>query len=292
MKKPRLLCTVGLTGLFLFGCQELDVQPNLRGDASFKTNTMSARSASATGTAKAGVADVIDFEGLEKGAIVSEVSTRGGAGAVIVWGHNPDFAGQNAAMIFYSATPQGGTVDLGTPNEDFGGPGIGDGGAKGSPYANQHALGNLLIVTQDFDADDPDDADAKGSMITFDFSQLETVIVSSLDIIDIEEDGATVTFYDADGNRIGNVFELPEIGDNGVHTYSFGGGVSGVVKMEVMVNGSAAIDNVRIRRKCNNGWGNGEDCAPGNSLANQPKFEDPNTGPSPCNSPRCSGGDR
>jgi hypothetical protein len=42
----------------------------------------------------------------------------------------------------------------------------------------------------------------------------------------------------------------------------------------------------------NNGWGNGEDFAPGNSLANQPKFEDPNTGPSPSNSPRSGGGDR
>lgn len=42
----------------------------------------------------------------------------------------------------------------------------------------------------------------------------------------------------------------------------------------------------------NNGWGNGEDLAPGNSLSNQPKFEDPNTGPSPSNSPRSGGGDR
>ena len=46
------------------------------------------------------------------------------------------------------------------------------------------------------------------------------------------------------------------------------------------------------KEKCNNGWGNGENCAPGNSLANQPKFEDPNTGPSPSNSPASGGGDR
>lgn len=43
---------------------------------------------------------------------------------------------------------------------------------------------------------------------------------------------------------------------------------------------------------CNNGWGNGEDCAPGNSLEHQPKFEDPNTGPSPSNSPASGGGNR
>ena len=44
--------------------------------------------------------------------------------------------------------------------------------------------------------------------------------------------------------------------------------------------------------KGNNGWGNGEDLAPGNSLKNQPKFEDPNTGLSPSKSPRSGGGDR
>ena len=42
----------------------------------------------------------------------------------------------------------------------------------------------------------------------------------------------------------------------------------------------------------NNGWGNGENFAPGNSLDHQPKFEDPNTGPTPCHGPNCSGGDR
>lgn len=45
-------------------------------------------------------------------------------------------------------------------------------------------------------------------------------------------------------------------------------------------------------RRGNNGWGNGEDLAPGNSLAHQPKFEDPNTGPTPSRSPRSGGGDR
>jgi hypothetical protein len=47
-----------------------------------------------------------------------------------------------------------------------------------------------------------------------------------------------------------------------------------------------------VPAKCNNGWGNGENCAPGNSLEHQPKFEDPDTGPSPSNSPASGGGDR
>jgi hypothetical protein len=43
---------------------------------------------------------------------------------------------------------------------------------------------------------------------------------------------------------------------------------------------------------CNNGWGNGEDCSPGMSGEHQPKFDDPNTGPSPANSPASADGDR
>jgi len=42
----------------------------------------------------------------------------------------------------------------------------------------------------------------------------------------------------------------------------------------------------------NNGWGNGENFAPGNSLAHQPKFESPNTGPTPSHSPSSGGGNR
>ena len=44
--------------------------------------------------------------------------------------------------------------------------------------------------------------------------------------------------------------------------------------------------------KGNNGWGNGEDASPGRSGEAQPKFDDPNTGPSPSNSPRSGPGNR
>ena len=42
----------------------------------------------------------------------------------------------------------------------------------------------------------------------------------------------------------------------------------------------------------NNGWGNGEDTAPGSSVEAQPGFEDPNTGASPSSSPESADGDR
>ena len=46
------------------------------------------------------------------------------------------------------------------------------------------------------------------------------------------------------------------------------------------------------RPKGNNGWGNGEDASPGRSGEAQPKFDDPNTGPTPSNSPASGGGNR
>ena len=111
----------------------------------------------------------MDFEGLTEGEIVSEVSTGSGVsgdlkGTVGVFGFNPSFGvGTNAAVVYDSACPPGGTpadcsgedVDLGTPNEDFGGPGVdGDGdsstgGEVGSPFQNDAALFNVLIVGED-----------------------------------------------------------------------------------------------------------------------------------------------
>ena len=65
------------------------------------------------------------------------------------------------------------------------------------------------------------------------------------------------------------------------------------LKMEELnLVAGAGCDEGGTKGKCNNGWGNGESCAPGNSLEHQPKFEDPNTGPTPSNSPCSGGGDR
>jgi hypothetical protein len=65
-----------------------------------------------------------------------------------------------------------------------------------------------------------------------------------------------------------------------------------MIKAALNFGASEALACVRGGPKGNNGWGNGENIAPGNSLANQPKFEDPNTGTSPSRSPRSGGGDR
>jgi hypothetical protein len=236
---------MALVGLFLFSCQELEIQPDLKEDASSLTVSEKENSFSSTRTTS-GSTDVIDFESYQAGTILSEVTSQNGAGPVKVYGHNPKFPDRNAAMIFDSANPTGNDFDLGTPHQDFGGPGIGTGGQKGSNYENNTALGKVLIITEDFDTTDPDDADLDGSYYSFDFSALGAVTIYSMHIMDVErsENAATVTFYDKNGDQIGSSFTLPRTGNNGVHNYLFGEGVFGVAKMMANMNGSGAIDNI------------------------------------------------
>ena len=89
--------------------------------------------------------EVIDFEDLVEGEIVSEVYGHRGTGPIFVEGTNPSFApGTNAAVIFDSSCAPGGVpadcsgndTDLGTPNQNFGGPGVGSGGSEGSSFEN------------------------------------------------------------------------------------------------------------------------------------------------------------
>ncbi len=211
----------------------------------------------------------IDFEGLPEGTVVDEVSEGAGAsgglnGTVGIFGFNPLFGvGTNAAVIFDSSCPPGGIandcsgedVDLGTPNEDFGGPGVGVGGQTGAPYQNTTALGNLVIVAEDLvDAggdglvDDPDDADLRGQFVEFDFSTVKgpgRVTVNDLTYVDNDEGefGAQVEFY-GPGTLNPSIIGLTAVGDNGVNTIT--PGIEGVTHMRVVLNGSGAVEGATI----------------------------------------------
>jgi len=82
---------------------------------------------------------------------------------IVVW-NTMAMTSQGYPAAFNSSQPTGGDWDLGTPNQDFGGPGIGGGGGFGQPGANMASLGNLLIAAENtIDAnndgllDSPDD---------------------------------------------------------------------------------------------------------------------------------------
>lgn len=241
MKASKPLILSSLIAISLLGCTELELTPKMD-----KALPLSATTSTDLMTLNAMATDVIDFEAYARGTILSEVYGKNGAGPIAVTGRNPLTPIPNAAMIFDSSAPTGGDPDLGTPNQDFGGPGIGTGGESGSPYQNSTALGKLLIITEDFDSNDPDDADLRGGKFTLNFSALDNVTIYSMHILDVEavEAAATVAFYDAGNTMIGSIFTLPKTGNNGVYNFLFGQGVPGVVKMVVTINGSGAIDNI------------------------------------------------
>ncbi len=152
----------------------------------------------------------------------------------------------NPAMIFDTRDPTGGDYDLGTPNEDFGGPGIGSGGGLGSPGANTRDLGFVLIISEDGDQLDPDDNAAGGTLI---FTFTHPVRIDQVGILDIDEGMAgTVTAFDAGGANIGAVSMAGSLGNNSVQTVNVG--AAGVRRLEVYFPGSGAVTDLVFCADC------------------------------------------
>lgn len=203
-----------------------------------------------------GQTQALDMEGLPAGTIVDQLFGEQGLGPVRIKGTNPALGGVfNAAVIFDSSNPTGGDTDLGTPNEDFGGPGIGDGGSAGQPFQNDKALGKLLIVAgnlTDADADglvdNPDDANVQGNRLILNFGGVPggTVRVDAITLVDVEVDEPRVQaeLYTSAGALI-VTFTLEAVGDNGVGTFSLGP-TPDVARMEIVLNGSGAIADIFV----------------------------------------------
>ena len=156
------------------------------------------------------------------------------------------------AMIFDSANPSGGDLDLGTANEDFGGPGVGAGGEAGQPGENNTAFGKVLIISEDGDSSDPDD-DASGGTIYFNFDS--DVEIVSLAVLDIENNVSFVRTYDAADNVLSTTMML-NLGNNSAQTLNIN--TDGVRRMEVFFAGSGAIPFVTFNEEQPPGGGEGK----------------------------------
>lgn len=182
---------------------------------------------------------LVDFEMYNPGDIVSEIVLTDPFVNPLVAGITMAFPNENSAMVFDSSNPTGGDFDIGTPNEMYGGPGRGDGGAS-----NDTALGNVLILSEDLDPSDPDDIFEIGASFVFDFSANEGVIVESFDILDIEtsQNPTVVNLYDSKGQVLLSKEVIPG-GDNSKATVDLEN-TSNVAIMELVMNSSGAIDNL------------------------------------------------
>ena len=206
----------------------------------------------------------IDFDELLAGTIVSELSVGQGIsgcsakGVVVLESQNSLFSSE-AAIVFDSDCPVvldpynfcGPRVtDIGSPHQDFGGPGTGSGGAAGSPYANSTALHEILILARqkvdsnnDGLVDKPADANVPGYH-NFDFGDFgpKGVTIDSVTLMDIDfdedESPAEVILTRLSGPPA--VFTLMDTGNGGVATISQIG-IDEVLKMQVTFKGSGAL---------------------------------------------------
>lgn len=185
---------------------------------------------------------VIDFEGgapsFDEGSIVDVVGLPepGGvryspepiAGDILVSGLNPFHPGQNAAMIFDSTCA--------------GGCSGGDGDLRVS------GLGNVLIVSEDLNGSNPGDlAGAHGQALSFDFSAIGNgnVFVESLVVIDVEpNEQGRIELFSGSGELLATL-PIPSTGGNNASRV-IDVGINGVNRMEVVLGGSGAIDNIRF----------------------------------------------
>lgn len=139
-------------------------------------------------------------------------------------------------MIFDTGNPTGGDWDLGTPNEDFGGPGIGAGGGAGMPGENSVALGNALIIAQENDPSDPNDY-VRGGTITISFDPAATILAT--EILDIEEETqGVVELYDSSNNLVAS-HEMHVYGNNSYQQLALN--ETGITTMKVIFPGSGAM---------------------------------------------------
>lgn len=147
---------------------------------------------------------------------------------------------RHPVMIFDSGTPTGGDWDLGTPNRDFGGPGIGWGGQAGRRGENSQALGNILIISEDGDQSDPDD-NARGGKLIFTFEN--PVTVEAIQVLDIDcgECGSKLVTYDQSGKII-SCTAFSKLGNNSFQTVDVND--RNVSRLEVRLAGSGAVGGI------------------------------------------------
>lgn len=197
---------------------------------------------------------VLDFESLSAGDRIDEVSSNLGYSGVTVYGAHDSCPLRNTAITYDSSCPggcTGGDDDLGTPNTTFGGPGVGVGGEDGSDYANNNALGNLMIVHQFCnDLDNLPVANPRnyGGASTITFTFPTKVTVTGMTVIDVEpQEKFGIEYFDQNDVSLGKQYS-PATEDNGVKVItaeaSVGGFPYGVRKIVINREGSGALDNI------------------------------------------------
>lgn len=148
-------------------------------------------------------------------------------------GFNIAVSSEYEFMVFDTARPTGEDYDLATDN-----------------------LGNVLIISEDGDASDPDDR-AAGGTINIEFDEPSTV--KEIGLLDIEESGGFINLFD-EVNLIGTI-NIEPVGDG--RSFELDISNSGVARLELNLAGSGALTSLgfspddistTVTQLTNTGW--------------------------------------
>ena len=161
--------------------------------------------------------------------------------------------GPNCSVVFDSSDPTRGQEDLGTPNRDFGGPGVGRGGEEGAEGENAFALGKILVAAGDEDEDNGDDDDGddedavvepraalKGGIVTLEFSHAGRLRLTIIDVDCNEDEPRIYLFHEKD--YLGRV-EAEDLGDNSVQTLDLSEH-GDIDRVKIHMNGTTGIASI------------------------------------------------
>jgi hypothetical protein len=179
-------------------------------------------------------AAVITFDeaGISAGQIIDDEYAGGGTGlSISVDNFNNDI---DVAVVFDTENVTGGDVDLGAPF------------SRGGEIFNP---GNVLIIQENgpctaTDCEEPDDEGGRDAGV-FELIFDNVVTLNSIDFFDVEtaESMGSIRLYDSGDMLLPDMFAVPDTGgDNTWDQVIFN--VSGVKRVEILMGGSGAIDNI------------------------------------------------
>ncbi len=111
-------------------------------------------------------------------------------------------------------------------------------------------LGNVLIISEDGDTNNPDDL-AAGGTISLNFDDL--VAINNLGLLDIDEAGSSIIFYDENSNPIETI-EIENLGDNSFQQLEFD--ITNVASLDINLAGSGAVTGIDFQPVENDTYSN------------------------------------
>lgn len=151
-------------------------------------------------------------------------------------------AAQHPPLLLDSSRPPAGHLDFGTPNQNFGGPGVGAGG-QGGTGANGRRFGNVVVVAREHRSDGPPGPVPVAGPSTLLLEWFEPVQVDELFLLDVDEPGGSVTAFNRHGGTIVRV-PLRNLGDNSLQVVPLD--APGTQRIAIEFAGSGALAEVAL----------------------------------------------